>query len=417
MPSDPEGRSAASLRVALAPQAGLISLVSIATFFEGFDTKLAGLVQPMLGAEFGAGPEELGLVLGISSLGMVVAFFVLHLADWFGRRPVFLGALLAYTLLTLATAMTPNLVVFTALQFFARMAMVVELALAYLILSESLAGDVRGRANGILGAFAAIGAAVPPALVAPLEAFGFGWRGLFVLGALPVFLVPFYFLHLRETRAFETRPEAAHRFSLREEAQRARALIAGPRLGILASITLVWFSVNFWAGSAMGFFTIYTYGERGWSAAELFWLPFGTIPVGAAGYLFSGYAMDRFGRRSAATIYLVAAFLVTLLCYRSSSNTVIYLAWFCLIGLNGIWTILMTWTAELFPTELRATALGVCNNLLGRLGMVFGPILAGQLSGFFGSTSSAISVLAVAPLVGLPLIWRMLPETKGKDLS
>ncbi len=28
---------------------------------------------------------------------MVLAFFVIHLADWIGRRPVFLGALAAYT--------------------------------------------------------------------------------------------------------------------------------------------------------------------------------------------------------------------------------------------------------------------------------------------------------------------------------
>ena len=130
----PEGSP--GLRRSLTPHAGLLSLLTIATFFEGFDTKLAGLVQPLLGREFNASTEQLGLVLGLSSLGMVLAFFVIHLADWIGRRPVFLGALCAYALLTLATAFSPNLIVYTALQFFARMAMVVELSLAYLILSE-----------------------------------------------------------------------------------------------------------------------------------------------------------------------------------------------------------------------------------------------------------------------------------------
>lgn len=392
-------------------------MLTIATFFEGFDTKLAGLVQPLLGQEFGASTEELGLVLGLSSLGMVLAFFVIHLADWYGRRPVFLVALAGYTLLTLATAFSPTLYVYTALQFFARMAMVVELSLAYLILSEELAGGVRGRANGLLGAFAALGAAVPPALVAPLESLGLGWRGLFLLGALPLVLFPIYYLRLRETRAFENRPHADRRFALREEWILVRKLFLGPRLPILASITLVWFSVNFWAGTAMGFFTIYTFGERAWTAADLFWLPFGTIPIGVAGYLFCGFAMDRFGRRAAATIYLVSAFCVTLVCYQSSSNWIIYFAWFMMVGLNGIWTIVTTWTAELFPTELRATALGVCNNLLGRLGMVFGPILAGRLSQAWESTSLAVSALSAMLLVGLPLIWWVLPETRGTELS
>ncbi|MCS5619486.1 MAG: hypothetical protein NZ808_06470 [Myxococcota bacterium] len=82
-----------NLRSNIEPHTELLSLLAIATFFEGFGTKLAGLVQPLLGREWGASTEELGLVLGLSSLGMVLAFFVIHLADWIGRRPVFLGAL------------------------------------------------------------------------------------------------------------------------------------------------------------------------------------------------------------------------------------------------------------------------------------------------------------------------------------
>jgi len=407
------------LRRNLAPHAGLISLLTVATLFEGFDTKLAGLVGPMLGEDFAATNEELGLVLGLSSLGMVIAFFIIHLADWIGRRPVFLGALAGYATLTLATALSPNLVVYTSLQFFARMAMVVELSLAYLILSETLSGDVRGRANGILGAFAALGAAVPLALLAPLEAIGIGWRGLFVLGAIPLLLFPLYVVRLEETRVYreQVSKRAERRFDLNAEWQLVRALLRGAGAKRLAGVALLWFTVNFWAGTTMGFLTIYTFGERGWDARDVAWLPLGTIPFGIAGYLLCGVAMDRFGRRGAATIYLIGAFVVTVCCYQSESKTAIYLAWSLLVGLNGIWTIATTWTLELFPTELRATALGVSANLLGRLGMVLGPILAGSLSMAWSSTSNAVSVLAGITLLCIPAIWWALPETLGIELS
>ncbi len=405
------------LRRRLARHWGLLWLLVIATFFEGFDTKLAGVVQPLLGREFDAGPEELGLVLGLSSVGMVLAFFVIHLADWVGRRPVFLAALGAYSLLTLATAAAPSLVVYTALQLLARMAMVVELSLAYIILAEELPAETRGRAAGILGACAAFGAAVPPSLVLPLESLGIGWRGLFLVGALPALLLPIYVVRLRETRAFEARAAERGRFDPSGEWRLLRGLFSRARASRLAGITALWFTVNFWSGTALGLVFLYVYEERGWGAADIAWLPLGTIPFALAGYLLSGQAMDRLGRRKAAAIYLGASFVATACCFQSESKPAIYAAWFGMIAALGLWTIANTWTTELFPTELRATALGVTANLLGRLGMVVGPIVAGQLAGHWGSIADAVTALSVLNLLCLPLVLGSLPETRGLELT
>src|SRR5262245_51375816 len=120
--------------------------------------KLASLVLPVIGREFGAGPAELGDALAASSLGMLAAFLVMRVADRVGRRPVFLASVAGYAPLTLATAFVQSPASFTALQLVARLLMVVELSLAYLILSEELPPDARGRANGLLGAFARAGA-------------------------------------------------------------------------------------------------------------------------------------------------------------------------------------------------------------------------------------------------------------------
>ncbi|HKK53052.1 MAG TPA: MFS transporter [Myxococcota bacterium] len=398
---------------ALGPHAGLFSLLTLATFFEGFDTKLASLVQPVIGRDFGVSTEALGMALGISSLGMVLAFFFVHLADSIGRRPVFLAALGSYTLFTLLTALAPSLVVFTALQLFARMAMVVELGLAYIMLSEALPPEIRGRANGFLGAFAALGAAAPLALLAPLEAVGLGWRGLFLIGGLPLLLFPLYWRGIEETGDLGERRARPARSRLAEEAALFRSLVSKAHRSRLAAITALWLTINLWSGTALYFLTIYAFDERGWEPADLTWLPLGTIPFGFAGYALSGFAMDRLGRRGATTLYLGLAFGSTLLCYQSSDAAAIRLGWFSLVGLGGIWTIASTWTAELFPTEVRGTALGVGNNLFGRLGLVLGPILAGRLSVHWGSIGDAITALSTVTLLCLPVVWWVLPETKG----
>jgi putative MFS transporter len=402
----------------MGPAAKLFLLLTIATFFEGYYTKLVSLVQPVIGREFGASREELGYVLGLSSLGMVFAFLVIHLADRVGRRPVFLGALAAYALLTLATAFSPNLVVYTLLQVFARMAMVVELGLAYLILSEEMPPQTRGRVNGVFGGCVVLGASVPDALLLPLTNAGIGWRGLFLIGALPLVLFPIYVASLKETTAFLARKAlgADHDGGFAAELALVRTLFSPAHRTNLLAVTALWFIVSFWSATALFSFFQYAFVERGWTEADLVLLPLGTVPIGFLGYSLAGFSMDRFGRRRAAALYLLAGSAATVGCYQATTSATIVAGYFALVGLGGIWATVTTWTTELFPTELRATASGFANNLVGRLGFVFGPILVGLLGGALDSTADAVSLLGVVPLLGLPLAF-LLPETNAIALA
>lgn len=398
-------------------QSGLFSLLCIATFFEGFDTKLASFVQPVIGADFGASVEELGTALGVSSFGMVLAFFVVLLADTFGRRPIFLFGLLTYAVFTLATAFAPDLTIYTLCQFIGRMAMVVELFLGYLILSEEMPPEIRGRANGFFASTAVLGAAIPAFFLAPLEAIGVGWRGLFLMGSIPLLVFPIYLRRIPETEAFTNRERADDPGRYGEAFFRTTAMLwRSADRSRLVRISGIWFAVNLWSGSALYFFTLYVFETHDWTSADIQWLPLGTIPFGLAGYILSGFAMDALGRRVASTLYLGLAFAATLYCYTATGRMEIYLGFFTLFGLSGVWTILTTWTTELFPTETRATALGLANNLIGRMGLVIGPIAIGQLGGLWRSIPAAVIALGCVTLLVIPLVW-MLPETNGMELS
>jgi MFS family permease len=397
-------------------QRRLFALLTICTLFEGFDTKLASLVLPVIGHEFAAGTESLARALSASSLGMPFAFFLMRLADRVGRRPVFLAAVAGYAALTLATAFAPSLAAFTGLQMLARLLMVTELALAYLILSESLAPEARGRANGLLGAFASLGASIPALLLAPLEDAGPGWRGLFALGAVPLLLLPLYVRGVRETPVFE-RSGIAARTSLREELRAILTLAARGQRARLAGLTALWVTVSFWSGTALYFFVYFVFQERGWTARDLQWLTLGTIPAGFAGYGLAGWIMDRVGRRAAAVLYLVVGTGMTAVCFQSQDRWVIAAGYWALIGLGGVWTVATTLTAELYPTELRAAALGLTQHLLGRIGLILGPLATGWLAARLGSTGDAVTWLALANLLCVPCVLVLVPETRGTDLS
>jgi putative MFS transporter len=139
--------------------------------------------------------------------------------------------------------------------------------------------------------------------------------------------------------------------------------------------------------------------------------------VGFAGYWAAGWLADRFGRRPAATLYLLGAAAATALCFQSRGEAWIYGAYFALVGLGGLWTLAATLTTELFPTPLRATAMGLTNHGVGRIGLVLGPWAAGALAERLGSTGDAVTALAAVNLLCIPLLWTLLPETRGTNLE
>lgn len=394
-------------------QRRLFALLSIATFFEGFDTLVTTIVLFQLGAEFGAENEALFSMLAMIGVGALLGFAPLALADRIGRRPMFIASLAAYTLACLATAASRTLGEFTAYQVLARMFMVTELALAYVLLSEEMPPERRGRLNAAMGAFASVGAIVPAALLSTSIEFGFGWRGLYAIGGAPIVLLPLYIAWLREPAAFHALERRTFSHTLREVA----ALVAPSQRRRAAAAALLWLSVNFWNACAIFPFALFAQQERGFAAREVsLWITLGGL-LQFAGYAAAGVAMDRFGRKPALAVVLSLAAGASALAYLGSSKPLVVAGYLAMVSLGGMWSIAQTITAELFPTELRATANGLANNVVGRLGMVAAPQLVGALGATLGATGPAVALLGFAHLAALPLLLGWLPETRGVALS
>ena len=152
---------------------------------------------------------------------------------------------------------------------------------------------------------------------------------------------------------------------------------------------------------------------RNWLLA--WWLPLAG-PLQFVGYMVAGRSMDRWGRKPTVLFYLVAASLASAVCYLGDGWIVIA-GYFGMAALGGMWAVAQTISAELFPTEVRATAGGVTHNLIGRLGMTLGPKLVGLLAVSVGSTGLAVAMLGLVNLIAVPVIAATLPETRGANLA
>jgi putative MFS transporter len=393
----------------------LLALLTLATFVEGFDAALTMVALPGLGREFGASDVVLYDAVSLLSWGAIASGAVLALADRIGRKPALVLSLAAYGAFSLATSQASSLDAFAWLQLGGRLFMVAQLSLAYVLLSEEVAPALRGRANGVLGAFAGIGAALPPLLMPVLERAGLGWRGYFMLGALPLALAPVYALALRESALFAAGRVARSR--ARDTLRELRELLARDSRARLAAVSAMWFTLSFWSGGVLVGFFRFLGAERGWTPEMIGRLPWGTIPAGIAGYLAAGWAMDRLGRRPTAIAYFSASSLATVACYQADAPLAGAAAYCAVTALGGAWTVTNTLTAELFPTKLRATASGVAGSLVGRLGFVVGPLVAGRAIAAAGGAASALSWLALLNVGCALLVWRAIPETRGRPLG
>jgi MFS family permease len=131
------------------------------------------------------------------------------------------------------------------------------------------------------------------------------------------------------------------------------------------------------------------------------------------GYVSFGYISDTIGRRRAYVGYLlVAAVLVFAYSRCSVPAALLVMGPFVAFFATGYFSGFGTVTAELYPTEIRATAQGLTYNI-GRLASAAGPWVVGSLAETRGY-STALSLTAAA-FVLAAMFWFQIPETKGRE--
>src|SRR3954469_20741251 len=168
--------------------------VGFANFFDLYDIFLGGVLAAVLAEVWGLDTSGKAVVIASGFGGMFFGAITLGtLADYLGRRKMFLINLAIYSGFSLLAAFSPDLTWLAILRFCAGFGLGAELSLSDTYLSEILPRQVRGRYMAsayTLGFFGVpLAALVGAKFVAGHDLLIDGWRWLLVVGSLGAIIV------------------------------------------------------------------------------------------------------------------------------------------------------------------------------------------------------------------------------------
>jgi len=170
---------------------------------DAFDFFLLTFVLVPVGHEFGRTIPQVAFAITLTLMMRPVGAFIFGLlGDKFGRRIPLMADIIFYSVMELATAFAPNFAVLLILRALFGIGMGGEWGLGASLAMESLPTEARGLFSGILQqgyAFGYLLAALVYWIVFPF----FGWRGLFIVGALPALLVIYIRAKVPESPVWE----------------------------------------------------------------------------------------------------------------------------------------------------------------------------------------------------------------------
>lgn len=355
----------------------------------------------------------MGYLLAISLAGWMVGGVVGGFAgDRLGRRRTMIGAVVVYGLFTGLSALSPNWEFLAATRFLTGLGIGAEWAVGVALLQEVLPPSARTRGAGLLqGTFSAGGLIVSLLWVLFNSSLDVSWRVVYLVGVLPAFLA----IGLRRAIPESAKWAGHARSSAGELIRKLGAPELRRRLG-LALLVSIAITVGFWASSSyipgyvgglapaqdVSFYT-------GWASALY---NIGEI----AGCVVFGYWAERWGRRFTTVGYFIGAFVAIPVVFLLVHDvvTAVLLQLVAGYAAGGLYSWYTVHTPELFPTSVRASAIGTIFNLTRVLASV-GALTTGLLASAIGGVGNAAALSAVVYLLGIVAVLR-LPETRGQAL-
>ena len=427
----------------------IVLALGIGWALDSFEIQIIGSVIGPVGEEFGLSAAQktdwywmvwfLGILIGAVGFG--------YLADRVGRRRLFSATLVLYSVAAILTALSPSFELFMVFRFLTALGVGGEYSAVSSAMAEFVPARVRGRTNALVMNFWSVGGIVA-GVVGIVFVNGVlgptGWRYAFLLGALSAV----YGLYVRRLI-----PESPRWLASQGRTQEADAVIErvtgerpdrraypdrpvhrrfGAQLGELwrdhRPKLLYGMALDF--SEAAAYYGIFSF-------IAVFVLVPGAVEVGAGtvpwyfvvanvgalgGGLTVAWTLDRFGRKPTVLwAYGAAAGSTLLLAAAATSHSpaltllTLTVAVFCA---STAWMSAYPTFSELFPTHLRATAVGACVGV-GRIGAIVGVVILSETATSFGLWSAFLS-LAGLWLIGAlaaAVWWLRGIEARGAPLE
>ena len=384
-------------------------LVGAGMFFDGYDLYVAaGVLASTIQTKFSTLPQNLQFIswtfIGMT-LGSLITGFV---GDKMGRRFTYQINLLIFGLASIAAAFTENMTQLIFCRFVQGLGLGAEIVVGYSTLTEFVPPRTRGRWLSFM-AFLVVAGFPVTAILSYLIIPNFGWRPLFIIAGIGSLVVWYLRKNLPESpRWLEAQGRTAEAETLvqtiEKEASTAGALpapaVTAPvvQLGVtdifrppILQRLLVGCWVLITINTLIFGFVIFLpqfFLRQGLTISNSLGYTVVLACASLIGCTIGAWLSDMIGRRwsiiGASVITIAAGWVYARFNAASDPAIVLSVGFFLIVAIYVQTAILFgVYTPELFPTEIRLRANGICNTL-GRGATVISPFVVGYLMVNFG---------------------------------
>jgi len=352
--------------------------------------------------------EAIFLTLAMRPVGALLFGLM---ADRFGRRPTLMVNVLVYTAFEVATAFAPSMTVFLIIRALFGIGMGGEWGVGAALAFETLPAEGRGFFSGLLQEGYVVGYLVAALAYGTLFPM-LGWRGMFVIGALPAAVVLYMLSKVEESPAW-----LQGRVAQRTGQKLARDIAS--HAGLFLFLVVLMFAFNSFSHGTQDLYPTFLQKNLEFSPKVVSFIAI-VYNVGAllGGILFGTWS-EQIGRRRAIVIAAILAIPVIPLWAYSRTVPMLALGGFLMqFMVQGAWGVIPAHLNELSPASVRGTLPGFAyqlgNLLSSRNAVIQARVAEIRYAGTY-SPVLAWTVVIVATLVGIVAISGK--ERRGTDMS
>jgi len=325
---------------------------------DAFDFFLLTFVLVPVAHEFGRTIPEVAFGITLTLMMRPLGAFVFGLlGDKFGRRIPLMADIIFYSVIELMTAFAPNFTVFLILRALFGIGMGGEWGLGASLAMESLPTATRGLFSGILQQGYAVGyllAAVVYWIVFPL----FGWRGLFVAGALPALLVIYIRAHVPESPVWQRHRERKQRVPLD-----IRGFVKQHGTLFIHAVLLMT-AFNYMSHGTQDLYATFLERQRGFGISAKSMIAI-IYAIGAiCGGTVIGFLSQRWGRRRSIIFCAICGIcLIPAWIFAPGTALLIVGGFLMQFMVQGAWGVVPVHLNEISPADFRGTFPGLAYQL------------------------------------------------------
>lgn len=388
--------------------------VAIASFLswtlDAFDFFILVFLLSDIAKAFNVGMEEVTLAILLTlAVRPIGALLFGRAAEKYGRRPILMVNILFFSIFELLSAAAPSLTMFLVLRVLYGVAMGGIWGVASSLAMETIPDRSRGLMSGIFQAGYPFGYLLAAVVYGSLFEI-VGWRGMFVIGAIPIILLPFIYFKV---------PESPVWLAARERKEGTALLpVLKSHWKLCIYLVLLMAAFNFFSHGTQDMYPAFLKIQHGFDPKTVSIIAISYNIASIIGGVFFGVLSEKIGRKKAIIIAAALALPVIPLWAFSGGSLMLGIGAFLMqFMVQGAWGVIPTYLNELVPANTRAVLPGFVYQLGNLIASVNATLQATIAESHGQNYGLAMAIIAGSVAVAIIVLISFGRDTQGASLG